>query len=64
MGKVEKLELDAHRNDILADVNKLVEHYRAIFDWDVPDIDQLAADTLILGEIRKALDAVEKTLHG
>jgi len=26
----------------------LVGKYRAIFDWDVPDIDQIAAEKLIL----------------
>jgi hypothetical protein len=36
--------------------------YRAIFDWHIPDIDQKAADRLILAEMRKTLDDVEKTL--
>ena len=43
---------------------KIVEKYRAIFDWDVPDIDQTAADKMILGEVRKALDELEKKLLG
>lgn len=62
MGEIEQEELDGHRAEIIADVAKLVEKYRAIFDWDVPDIDQYAADKLILVEMRKALDDVEKTL--
>ena len=62
MGEIEQKELDGHRAQIIADVAKLVEKYRAIFDWDVPDIDQYAADKLILVEMRKALDDVEKTL--
>ena len=64
MNKIEQLELDAHRSGIIADVKKLVEKYRAIFDWDVPDIDQSRADQLILMEIRKALDDMEKGLRG
>jgi len=60
MAKMEQLELEAHRSGIIADVKNLVEKYRAIFDWDVPDIDQGFADKLIVVEIRKALDDIEK----
>jgi len=62
MAKIELLELEAHRSQMIADVKKLVEKYRAIFDWDVPDIDQGFADKLILVEIRQALDSIEKQL--
>jgi len=54
--------LERYRDRIIADVEGLIEKYRAIFDWDVPDIDQAAADKLILNEVRKALDAVEQKL--
>jgi len=64
MKSMERMELDARRDEIAADVKKLVETYRAIFDWDVPDIDQRRADKLILVEVRKALDAVERDLLG
>jgi hypothetical protein len=59
---IEQIELEGHREEIIGDVKKLVEKYRAIFDWDVPDIDQNVADKLILVEIRKALDDIEKQL--
>jgi hypothetical protein len=62
MKKIEQIELEAHRNQIGTDVKRLVEKYRAIFDWDVAEIDQRLADTLILAEIRKALDDLEKSL--
>jgi len=42
----------------------MVEKYRKIFDWDVPDIDQAAADRLILSEVRKALGELEQKLLG
>ena len=59
MGEIEQVELDRHRGELIADVKSLVEKYRAIFDWDVPDIDQTFADKLILVEVRKALDDIE-----
>lgn len=62
MSKIELLELEAHRSQIIDDVKKLVEKYRSIFGWDVPDIDQGYADKLILVEIRRALDGIEREL--
>ena len=64
MARIEQKELEEHRDQIIADVKKMVEKYRAIFDWNVPDIDQTVADKLILGEVRKALDEIEKKLLG
>ena len=64
MAKIEELELEAHRAEIIADVEKLVEKYRKIFDWDVPDIDQAAADRLILSEVVNAARKLEVKLLG
>ena len=64
MAKIEEKELEGHRDQIIADVKQLVEKYRAIFDWDVPDIDQAVADKLIVLEVRKALDELEHKLLG
>ena len=36
MAQIEQKELEGHRDEIIADVKKLVEKYRKIFDWDVP----------------------------
>ncbi|WP_395665017.1 hypothetical protein [Methylocella sp.] len=62
MAEIEQVEMDRRRKQLGGDVKALVEKYRAIFDWDVPDVDQGAADRLILAEIRKALDGVEADL--
>lgn len=64
MENIEQMELDAHRGEISADVKKMVEKYRAIFGWDIPEIDQSYADKLILTEVRKVLDDIEKSLLG
>jgi hypothetical protein len=62
MAGIEQLELNAHRGEIIAGMKSLVEKYRTIFDWDVPDINQGLADKLILAEMRKALNDIEKEL--
>ena len=62
--QIEQKELEAHRDEIVAEVKKMVEKYRKRFDWDVPDIDQAVADKLIVLEVRKALDELEHKLLG
>jgi hypothetical protein len=62
MAKIEQLELDAHRAQLVSDVRRLVEKYRAIFDWDIPEVDQNESDRLILAAMRKALEDIEKNL--
>lgn len=64
LAKLEEAELDAHRHQIVRDLRNLVEKYRAIFDWDVPDIDQGVADQLILGQLRRATNDIERELEG
>lgn len=58
MKKMEQLELDAYRSKIAEDMSSLVEKYRRIFGWDIPEIDQHAADKLILTAMHKALDEI------
>ena len=68
MQKMEQLELDAHRGEIIADMRSLVEKYRTIFDWDIPEIDQQAADKLILRAVssrhlsREDIEQIRKLL--
>ena len=62
MTQIVQLELNAHRGQLVADVQALVERYRSIFEWDIPDIDENRSDRLILQAIRDALDGVEKKL--
>lgn len=62
MAKVEQMELEKLRSEIIVDVKSLIEKYRAIFDWDIPEIDQSLADKLILQEVRKVLDTIENRL--
>ena len=62
MANMEQLELNAHRSQLAADVEALVERYRSIFEWDIPEIDQGRSDRLILQAIRDALVDVESKL--
>lgn len=60
MKKMEQVELDAYRINIVTDMRNLFDKYRTIFDWDIPEIDQQAADKLILAAMHSALDDISK----
>ena len=64
MAKMEKIEIERHREQLTEDVKRLVDKYRSIVEWDVPEVDEVAADRLILSAIRFALDGVESSLSG
>ena len=64
MTRMEQLEMDAHRAQLARDVKDLVEKYRAIFDWDVPEVDQALSDRLILQAVRQVLDGIESAPAG
>jgi len=59
MSKIEQLEMDAQRAQLTADLKRLLEKYRAIFDWDVPEVDQALSDRLILDAMRQALADID-----
>jgi len=58
MQNMEQLELEAHRSQIVADMNDLRDKYRRIFGWDIPEIDQAEADKLILAAMHQAIDGM------
>lgn len=58
MKKMEQIELNAYHNEIVDDMRSVVEKYRRIFGWDIPEIDQAAADKLIVVAMHKALDDI------
>lgn len=59
MKTMEQLELDVRRKHIVADLRNLLEKYRTIFGWDIPEIDQHGADKLILAAMHKALNDIQ-----
>lgn len=58
MAQLEALEMDAYRAQLTSDVRGLVDKYRAIFGWDVPEVDLVASDRLIVKALRQALDDI------
>ncbi len=60
MAQIEELEMDAHRAQLNSDLRRLVDKYRAIFGWDVPEVDEAFSERLIIESLRAALDDLEQ----
>ena len=56
MAQIEEIEMDAHRAQLKSDVRGFVDKYRATFGWDVPEVDEVLSDRLIVKALRRALD--------
>ena len=56
---IENIEMSKQRKSLDKDVEKLVDKYIKIMDWDVPDIDEPKARRLMLGEIKLAISRLE-----
>lgn len=56
---IEDIEMDKHRKSLDKDVDKLLDKYIKIMDWDVPDINGPKARQLVLDEIKAAIERLE-----
>ena len=61
MSESQKIELQRHHKELLKDVASLVDKYRRMMEWDIPESDEREGDRLILEAIQEALDALKKS---
>jgi len=59
MSQMQQIEIDRYHKRIVKDMNHLVERYREIMAWDIPDNDPVEADRLIFRAVHEALDEIE-----
>ncbi|MFZ6692495.1 hypothetical protein ACO0K1_11985 [Undibacterium sp. SXout20W] len=62
MSKIEELELQAYKNNITSDVAALLDKYRAIFTWNIPEVDIHYVEKLVLDEIAKTVEQLTSDL--
>ncbi len=60
MTDVQNIEIERYHDKIVKDVRHLIEKYREIMAWDVPENDPVEADRLIFQAINAALAEIEK----
>jgi len=59
MASIEQIELARYRTELDDDVQHLVKKYCRIMGWEVPELDEAAARTLILQALRESLTKFE-----
>ena len=61
MSESQKIELQRHHKELVKDVASLIDKYRRMMEWDIPESDEREGDRLIIEAIQEALDALKKT---
>ncbi len=56
---IEDIEMDKRRKSLDKDVNKLLDKYLKIMDWDIPEINEQKARKLVLDEISAAVSRLD-----
>ena len=59
MSDIQNIEIERYHDQITEDVRQLVERYREIMAWDVPDNGTVEADRLIFQAIHAAVVEIE-----
>ncbi len=60
MSTAQEIEIQRYHDELVKDVSKLVEKYRRIMDWDIPENDEAYADKLIFQAIQDALNELKQ----
>ena len=59
MSQIQEIEISRYHNRIVKDMRHLIERYREIMAWDVPENDPVEADRLIFKAVHAALNELE-----
>jgi len=61
MSQMQEIEINRYHDRIVKDMDHLIERYRKIMAWDVPENDPIEADKLIFKALYSALEELKKT---
>ncbi len=61
MSEAQKIEIQRYHKELVKDVTSLVDKYRRIMEWDIPESDEREGDRLIFEAIQDALDTLKKS---
>jgi len=59
MSDMQEIEISRYHKRIVKDMRHLIERYREIMAWDIPENDPVEADRLIFKAVHEALAEVE-----
>ena len=61
MSESQKIEIQRYHKELVKDVASLVDKYRRIMEWDIPESDEREGDKLIFEAIQDALDVLKES---
>jgi hypothetical protein len=59
MASIEQIEMTRYRAELDDDVRHLLNKYYRIMSWEVPELDEAAAKSLIVAALRDSVAKVE-----
>lgn len=59
MSEMEQIEIDRYRTEIEDDVQHLLKKYCRIMSWNIPELDQDAARSLITQALKDSLEKLD-----
>ena len=59
MSKMQEIEINRYHKRIEKDIRHLIEHYREIMAWDIPENDSTEADKLIFKAFDESLSKIK-----
>ena len=62
MSEMQQIEITRYHDRIVKDMQHLIERYREIMAWDIPENDPTEADRLIFKAVHAALAEIEKDM--
>ena len=63
MSQIQEIEINRYHARIVKDMRHLIERYREIMAWDIPENDPVEADKLIFIAVQTALEEIEVEEH-
>ena len=60
MSEMQEIEIQRYHDRIIKDLHHIIERYREIMAWDIPENDPVEADRLIFKAIHEALNKIER----
>ena len=63
MSQIQEIEINRYHARIVKDMRHLIERYREIMAWDIPENDPVEADKLIFTAVQTALEEIKVEEH-
>jgi hypothetical protein len=60
MTSLQQIEIEKYHDEIVDDVKNLIEKYRKIMDWEIPENNEQQANQLIIAAVQNALDKIKE----